>query len=255
MPPTVVPPETALLVAQAASTLLGLFNFIEGVQCWVKDRDGVYCWVNRAFLLNYSLDASPESVLGKTDYDLSPKHLAEQFRLDDSQVLDGDPILNRLELVGRFDHASNWCLTTKLPVRRADGAITGTAGITRLAGATELSAPSHPDQGLSRALAFIREHHAAPISNQSLAAVSSRSVRALERLFVRELRLTPQQYLRRIRIRLSCHDLIYSQWSLSEVALRHGFCDQSHFTREFRQETQMTPKAYRLRFQSAKESE
>jgi AraC-like DNA-binding protein len=254
MPPPFTSAELAAVVAQAGSTLLGLLNFIEGVQCWVKDRDGVYCWVNRAFLLNYSLDASPETVIGKTDYDLSPKHLADQFRLDDSHVLQGAPILNRLELVGRFDHASNWCLTTKLPVRRADGTVTGTAGITKHAGAAELSAPSHPDQGLSRALAFIREHHAAPISNQSLAAVCSRSVRALERLFVRELRLTPQQYLRRIRIRLSCHDLIYSQWSLSEVALRHGFCDQSHFTREFRQETLMTPKSYRLRFQAAAES-
>lgn len=245
------PSEPAAVVAQAGSTVFGLLNFIEGVQCWVKDSNGIYCWVNRAFLLNYSLDATPERVIGKSDYDLSPRHLAEQFRLDDAHVLEGEPILNRLELVGRFDHVSHWCLTTKLPVRNGDGAITGTAGITRQAAAAELNAPAHPDQGLSRALAFIREHHSAPISNRSLAAVSSRSVRALERLFVRELRLTPQQYLRRIRIRLSCHDLIYSQWSLSEVALRHGFCDQSHFTREFRQETQMTPKAYRLRFRSA----
>lgn len=251
MPTPPASADCAAVVAQAGSTLLCLLDQIEGVQCWVKDRSGVYCWVNRAFLLNYSTEAKPETVIGKTDYDLSPSHLAEQFRIDDAQVLDGETILNRLELVGRFDHASAWCITTKLPVRRADGTIVGTAGITKPAGADELNAPAHPDHGLSRALAFIREHHAAPISNQSLAAVACRSVRALERLFVRELRLTPQQYLRRIRIRLSCHDLIYSQWSLSEVALRHGFCDQSHFTREFRQETQMTPKAYRFRFQLA----
>jgi AraC-like DNA-binding protein len=252
-----VHPAAALsdLVAEAGSTLLVLLNFVEGVQCWVKDRNGVYCWVNRAFLLNYSMDTSPDAVVGKTDYDLSPKHLADQFRLDDSQVIEGESILNRLELVGRFDHISNWCLTTKIPVRLGDGTIMGTAGITRPANAQELTAPSHPDLGLSRALTFVREHHSAPISNQSLAAISGRSVRALERLFVKELRLTPQQYLRRIRVRLACHDLIFSQWSLSEVALRHGFCDQSHFTREFRQETQMTPKAYRLHFQSVKEAD
>jgi AraC-like DNA-binding protein len=243
------------VVAHAGSALLSLFNSVEGIQCWVKDRNGFYCWVNRAFLLNYSTEAHPETVLGKTDYDLSPKHLAEQFRLDDAQVLEGDAILNRLELVGRFDHAATWCLTTKLPVRDAQTAIIGTAGITRPAGTGKADTPIHPDQGLSRALAFIREHHAAPISNRSLAAVSSRSVRALERLFMRELGLTPQQYLRRIRIRLSCHDLIYSGWSLSEIALRHGFCDQSHFTREFRLETRMTPKAYRLRFRAPQEDQ
>jgi AraC-like DNA-binding protein len=241
------------LVARAGSTLLALLDFVEGVQSWIKDRNGVYCWVNRAFLLNYSVDACLDSVVGKTDYDLSPRHLADQFRLDDSQVIDGGSIINRLELVGRFDHISNWCLTTKLPVRIDDGTITGTAGITRPANAEELSAPSHPDLGLSRALTFVREHHSAPISNQSLAAISGRSVRALERLFVRELRLTPQQYLRRIRVRLACQDLIFSQWSLSEVALRHGFCDQSHFNREFRLETQMTPRAYRLRYRDTVE--
>jgi AraC-like DNA-binding protein len=254
MPPLNPDAVSSAVVAQAGSTLLALLNFVEGVQCWVKDRNGVYCWVNRAFLLNYSLDASPDAVLGKTDYDLSPKHLADQFRLDDAQVIEGDSILNRLELVGRFDHVSHWCLTTKLPVRQLDGFIAGTAGLTRMASAGELNAQSHPDLGLSRALTFVRENHAAPISNQSLASISGRSVRALERLFVRELRLTPQQYLRRIRVRLSCQDLIFSQWSLSEVALRHGFCDQSHFTREFRLETQMTPKTYRLRYRCTGEA-
>ena len=78
----------------AGSALLSLFHCVEGIQCWVKDRNGVYCWVNRAFLLNYSSEARPETVLGKTDYDLSPRHLAEQFRLDPRRrhhgAVDGD---------------------------------------------------------------------------------------------------------------------------------------------------------------------
>ena len=47
-------------------------------------------WVNRAFLINYTIDHGGErtsldsrDVLGKTDYDLSPAFLADQFRLDD----------------------------------------------------------------------------------------------------------------------------------------------------------------------------
>jgi hypothetical protein len=121
MLPLVVSAEPAAVVAQAGSTLLGLLNFIEGVQYWVKDKSGVYRRVNRAFLLNYSRDASPESVPGKTDYDLSPKHLAEQFRLADAQILEGSTIVNRLELFGRFDHAAAWCLTTRLQVWSSNG--------------------------------------------------------------------------------------------------------------------------------------
>lgn len=57
--------------------LAELFDFLEGVLAWVKDRQGPYVWVNRAFLVNYALDhpgaaglASAEKILGKTDYEL-----------------------------------------------------------------------------------------------------------------------------------------------------------------------------------------
>jgi transcriptional regulator GlxA family with amidase domain len=129
--------------------------------------------------------------------------------------------------------------------------VLGTAGITRPAEPVEDAVGVHADAALGKALDYIRRHHADTLSNQTLAAMTGRSVRALERLFVRELGLTPQQYLRRVRVRLSCHDLINTRWGLREVALRHGFYDQSHFSREFRKETSMTPKAYRLQFGSS----
>ena len=78
--------------------LAELFDCVEDVVVWVKDRDGRYRWVNRAFLINYSLDGRPgragldaRDVIGKTDYDLSPAFLADQFRLDDEYVLAGEP--------------------------------------------------------------------------------------------------------------------------------------------------------------------
>jgi AraC-like DNA-binding protein len=229
--------------------LRSLFDFVEGVQCWIKDREGVYRWVNRAFWLNYSVDGVSCSIVGKSDYDLSPKHLADQFRMDDERVLGGESIFGRLELVGRFDHVSSWCTTTKLPIRDVSGTITGTAGITRLADPSSIA--GHADVGLARVCAYVRDHHAEAPTNTTLAKIAGRSVRALERSFVRELHLTPQQYLRRIRIRLSCQDLVYSPRPLIEIALQHGFCDQSHFSREFRLETGMTPKAYRQLYHRA----
>ena len=70
--------------------LAELFDFVEGVLAWVKDRQGRYLWVNRAFLIKYALDhpgvdglVGAERILGKTDYDLSPAFMADQFRLDD----------------------------------------------------------------------------------------------------------------------------------------------------------------------------
>ena len=68
-------------------SLASLFDCVEDVLVWVKDPDGRYRWVNRAFLINFAMDdrngsgpaAVPQDVIGKTDYDLSPAFLADQF--------------------------------------------------------------------------------------------------------------------------------------------------------------------------------
>src|SRR5580765_6867815 len=87
-----------------------LFDLLEGVLAWVKDRRGRYLWINRAFLIQYGLNHPGEEgeavtgqILGKTDYDLSPAFIADQFRFDDEQVLAGHRIINRIERVGESE--------------------------------------------------------------------------------------------------------------------------------------------------------
>lgn len=230
------------------AAIAGLFDPLEGVQFWVKDRAGRYLWVNKAFLMNYSLERM-EQVIGKTDHDLSPAHLADQYRLDDDHVLAGRPIKERIELVGRFDHTSTWCQTTKSPVRDAKGRIIGTVGITKIADPRAIQTDL-PDAALGRVLAFMRQHFDRPLPNPELARMAGRSVRAFERMFQGQLHLTPQRYLRRLRVRLACQALINSRQPMIEIAVTHGFYDQSHFVREFRRETGLTPGEYRVRYHS-----
>jgi AraC-like DNA-binding protein len=222
-----------------------LFDFLQDVQFWVKNRRGVYLWVNRGFLMNYSLDDRAQ-VVGKTDFDLSPAHLADQYRQDDERVLAGERIINRLELVGRFDHTAAWSLTTKLPRRDERNRIIGSTGITHPAAAESL--PDTSDASLARVIAHIRRSYSRPIDNPHLAQLAGASLRAFERRFVRAMHCTPQQFVRRLRVRLACRALVGSRTGLAEIALSHGFCDQSHFTREFRRETGLTPRGYRARF-------
>jgi AraC-like DNA-binding protein len=231
-----------------ASGVAGLFDVIENVQFWIKDRAGHYHWVNRAFLQNYSLERM-EQVVGKTDHDLSPPHLADQYVHDDERVLNGEEIENRIELVGRFDHTSTWCQTTKRAVRDARGRIIGTVGITRVADPRAVQSDL-PDAALGRVLAHMRAHFAEPLANPDLARMAGRSVRAFERLFGKLMQVTPQQYLRRLRVRLACQALINRKSPMVEIAVSHGFYDQSHFVREFRRETGLTPGEYRMRYSS-----
>lgn len=239
-------PDTIRLEAMA-SALCGLFDHVPGLQFWVKDRSGYYRWVNRGLLLNYALE-HPEQVLGKTDYDLSPRHLADQFRTDDDLVLAGWPIMNRIEMVGRFDHTAQWCVTNKIPLRRGDGKILATAGIS-YPFEEEGTGPGASAGDLMPCLAIIRRRAGDSLSNEELAEAAGLSIRAFERKFRKSFGLSPQQYIMRLRVRMACSWLVYGDKALSEIAAAHGFCDQSHFTREFHRQLGMTPRRYRLNYQ------
>jgi AraC-like DNA-binding protein len=227
-----------------------LLDCLPDVLAWVKDRQGRYLWVNRAFLVQYSLDHQSgneavcvDSVLGKTDYDLSPAFLADQFRLDDEQVLAGHRIVNRLERLGESRGTTVWNLTDKIPVVDAKGAIVGTAGMTRAAGPASSLEATTP--GFGPALAHMRAHFQHEITNRRLASLSNMSLRAFERRFRAAFHLTPQRFLRKLRLRIASRTLVYTDDSLSEVALNCGFADQSHFSREFRRQFGRTPREYR----------
>ena len=222
-----------------------LFDFLPEVQFWIKDCHGRYEWVNTEFLLNYALDRR-EEVIGRTDFDLSPPHLASQYHADDELVIAGNPVLNRVELVGRFDHTARWCLTTKLPLRNDAREVTGTIGVTRLV--REGSLCDWAAMPLGRAVEHISRNFREPLENEALARCAGLSVRAFERQFRAHFRLSPHQYLMRHRVRMASHALVHGDAPIAVVAAEHGFADQSHFTREFRSFVGDTPANYRRRY-------
>jgi len=241
---------TKMAAATIAAHFAELLDFLPDVLAWTKDRQGRYVWVNRAFLARYALDqpdgrevATIDSIVGKTDYDLSPPFLADQFRHDDEHVLAGERIVNRLERVGESRGTTAWHITDKIPVVDAKGVIIGTAGISRPAGsATRLEATA---PGFGPVLAHMRAHFHHEISNQHLARLSNMSLRAFERRFHAAFHVTPQRFLRRLRLRIASRSLIDTNDSLADIAAGCGFSDQSHFSREFRRHFGRTPRDYR----------
>jgi AraC-like DNA-binding protein len=225
-----------------------LFDLIPDVQAWIKDAGRRYLWVNRAFLLNYGLHDLAE-VLGRRDEDLSPPHLALQFRQGDEAVLAGHTVQGRLELIGRYDHTAVWCFTTKRAVLDAKGRAVGTAGFTRLLDAAQID--KREDIRLGVVIALMTRRLGKPVPNAEMARSAGMSVRAFERTFLREYGQPPQQYLKRLRVQTACRLLVDTRESLAAVALRCGFSDQSHLTREFRRVTGLTPGSYRDQYAAA----
>lgn len=98
---------------------------------YAKDTAGRKILTNPGDIKN-SGRTSADEVLGKTDANLYPPEIAEHYRLDDEMVLrKGQPVLWREEYL--FDEHSNrrWILTSKVPIRGADGTIVGLMGIGR----------------------------------------------------------------------------------------------------------------------------
>jgi AraC-like DNA-binding protein len=236
------PRPHVLLLDRLAASIAGLFNHLDGVQFWIKDLENCYVHANRTLLINYALDDVVQ-IVGKTDYDLSPAFLADQFWFDDEQVLKGHHVSNRIELVGGTNVPPHWSVTNKVPLRDAHGRIIGTAGTTSDLGADgrAVEIPHHFNAVLER----IRDGYRAALSNRELASVSGLSVRAFERKFRQSFHVTPQQYLRKLRVRMACRALVFTEKTFADVAAECGFADQSHFNHEFRRQMGRTPREYR----------
>jgi AraC-like DNA-binding protein len=235
--------------------LAELFNYVDDVLAWAKDRDGRFLWVNRAIIMmraarQPNADSSDVlgAILGYTDHDLCPAVLADQYQLDDDQVLAGNRIVNRIEPFHQHDGSTCWHVTNKIPLLDEDGAVVGTAGIARLLSEADSKVVAGNEFG--SVLAYMRDNHHLSITNVYLARLAHMSVRAFERKFKRCFHLSPQKYLRKLRMRVAGHSLVYTSKPLAEVALSCGFVDQSHFTREFRREFGRTPREYRSHYAS-----
>ncbi|HLX61429.1 MAG TPA: ATP-binding protein [Planctomycetota bacterium] len=98
-------------------------------QIYVKDYKSRFIVCNQAVAARMGHE-SPETVVGKSDFDFFPRELAERFFNEEMTVLAGNPRVNReepIEIAGE----SRWMLTTKVPLRDKSGMIVGLVGINR----------------------------------------------------------------------------------------------------------------------------
>jgi PAS domain S-box-containing protein len=75
---------------------------------------------------------SPDQLIGKTDYDLfTEEHAAAAFADEQRIIATGEPLIGIEEKETWADGRVTWVSTTKMPLRDADGNITGIFGISR----------------------------------------------------------------------------------------------------------------------------
>jgi len=98
---------------------------------------------------------------------------------------------------------------------------------------------------VARTMDFIRGHMESDIGRDEVARHVGVSPGHLSELLKERTGRPFVELLREIRVQRACEMLGSSEAPLSEIAAACGFCDQSYFTRVFKEVRGVTPKQYR----------
>ncbi len=221
---------------------LGLFQELPGVIFWIKDMEGRFVFVNRAF--RDVLWLHGEEILGKTDKDIYADDLADVFMEDDAKIrATGEVIRQKVELVTCRHGGVEWRTASKIPLHDMQGKIVGTAGISRKIEQAGSMMPSH--RALDVVIQYVHDNVDKDLRVGELAREMGVSVATLERRFREYLGTSPRKFIQKARIARSCELLIQTQMAIGEVAEKTGFVEHASFTRAFEKVMRMTPSMYR----------
>ncbi len=104
------------------------------------------------------------------------------------------------------------------------------------------------DDDLAAALNFISKHAKEPIQVEDIINSLGISRRSLERRFKKILNTTVNDEIRRVRVKHITKMLLETDLTIAQIGLAFGYRDITHIARYFRQETGMTPLAYRKKY-------
>lgn len=220
---------------------------IPGAMFMIKNLDSRYVYMSRA--LRKAIHLAPGfEIVGKSDFDLFPKLIAQNFRQNDQQVFKhGVPLVNEVHAIGFFSHAMKWAYSSKFPLRDQHGTVIGLITINE-----EYNDVMGPNAELNRllpAIEHISKHYAERITVGRLAKLSSFSESHFMRVFRRCMKLTPYAFVEQVRMFHAIDAIQHSAASIAQIALNCGFYDPSSFVKRFKAFTGNTPLKYRREHQ------
>ena len=220
-----------LLKDLTVSQVLNAFDLLPDTLFWIKDKEGRIVHANRVFL-EYRGMRKLEQIIGKTDLDFSPPHIAAQYIQDDQKVVKGALVTDRVELNFIEGGDVGWFSTSKRPLLDSHGTVVGTYGIThRLDKDSEVH--SHVE-AIRIPVQYVRDNYHENICIKELAKISHLSVSALERRFKKYLGKTPNQFIMEVRLESARRDLVESDLPVAQIAYQSGFSEPSYFSKKFK---------------------
>lgn len=237
----------AAFFARTGSTepLRQLFEFLPRHRFFVKNDAGQFIMVNQEFLRRRGF-SQERDVIGLTDANVHPITLAETMRADDLRIMStGQPLIQHVEMVfnkgaGQLD----WGCTTKLPMLNPQGQVIGVLGISYPCEAPEFV--DADSEVVKRIADLIRLRHAEALRLPPLAKEAGVTSKRLNDLFRAAYGLNVHAFIIHCRLEAAAARLLSTDLPISDIALDHGFADQSAFTRCFRKFMGQSPGRFRV---------
>jgi len=220
-----------------------VFDGLPNIHFFAKNLAGETMFFSKGLPAHHGIIDDSE-MIGKTDLELTPGPLAEQYLDDDRKVIStGEPRLNIVELWLDEVGLPDWFVTNKFPIKDWKGNVIGVMGtIQALKGQVP---PDIASSSIQPAVQILRSRLSIFPSMKTLAESCIQSPRQLQRIFQQTFRMSPRTYWMKCRIRSACDSLRSTDESILLIANRLGFCDQSNFTAHFRKHTGITPQIFR----------
>lgn len=240
------------LLAGLAQPFTGeaLFDALDDLVFFIKNERGEYVVVNKTLVARCGLKIKAD-LIGKTPEMVFPAPLGRSFGTQDRALLrSGRPMVNQLEKHLYSTGESGWCLTTKVPIKNADGQVVGLAGISRDLHPVKKEAAGY--ERVAAALQYLQEHLAGPLTLAQVAEVAGLSPFQLDQRIRKIFHLPTSQLIRKYRLDAAIELLQGGEEPISAISHKCGYCDQSAFTRQFKQTTGLTPGQYRRSVLQAK---
>nr|QKW93885.1 HTH-type transcriptional activator Btr [Vitiosangium cumulatum] len=220
-----------------------LFDRVPDIVFSVKDIHGRYVCISEACAERCGLKSKAEAV-GRTAHELFPRHMADRYVRQDKHVFrTGRPLVDNLDLTLFNNRKPGWCLTNKVPLFDASGAVLGLACLSR--DVHEPGRAGMVDERFAATIDHIQANYGERLRIDTLARRAGMSAAQFERRMQRIFQLSAGQFIMKTRIDAASEMLSGSEQPIAAIALAVGFCDQSALSRQFKQITGLSPRQYR----------
>lgn len=221
-----------------------MFDSIPDIYFYVKDRNSRWIMCNEAAVRHLGFNYKDRGY-GLTEHDFFPQAIADAIHADDRKViLYGEKIIAKTEIILDEFGLLTWVSTNKLPLFGKRGEIIGLMGATRVLRRYDDLPEAY--QPFRRAIEYIQSNIDRSISIQMLSRESNLSISQFRKRFHLLFGIAPNEFILRTRLQRAARLLVNTDRALSRIALDCGFCDQSYFTKRFRDFFGVTPRRYRV---------